>query len=740
MKVKGIIILMYLFNTFFSFSQTQDSLAWIMKERAKCITKEAAIVFLYNQSNRTEIDGVYEYCIAELRQLLRVRDYPAYKTDRAFAVALGGAYNDVGYEYNYNGQADSAILFYNKGKEVRAFIKDSLGVANIYMNTGYAYQNQARYREALEQYTKAIPIYLSKREYKILAGNYNNIASIYNIQGNVKKAVYNLMLALDYYTRVNDKNGMAWIYNSLGYVYAQQEEWSLARDWYSKGLKLATQSNNKETLALIFNNMGSLETEQRHYDLALSYHLKALKIRRGFRDVRGEVMSLNNIGNLLIITRNYPRAELYLNDGKAKSVASGYVEGLTKCYINLAELNEKCGRFDKAMVFADSAYNLAKQTDNLDQLVDAAKRAYWIEKQNGNTLKALFYLEESTKLQDSIRNREIQKEIYKKQYEYDLERQEQTFLIEKQKKELEVARQKRVRNVFILVLFFALILGTLVTRNLIQSRKKNKIIMHQKEFIEDKQKEIVDSITYAKRLQYAILPNAADIDACFSDNFILYQPKDIVAGDFYWLERVGGMLFFAVADSTGHGVPGAMVSIVCSNALNKSVREFGLTDPGKILDKTRELILETFARSNEQIRDGMDISLVVIDTAKWGPTAFELKWAGANNPLWYISNRQVFELRPDKQSVGSSDLVESFKTHTLCLQKGDSLYLFTDGYADQFGGPHGKKFKYKALKELIIANQDLPMSEQRNHFLAVFTDWKGALEQVDDVTLVGILV
>ncbi len=252
--------------------------------------------------------------------------------------------------------------------------------------------------------------------------------------------------------------------------------------------------------------------------------------------------------------------------------------------------------------------------------------------------------------------------------------------------------------------------------------------------ISQKNTEIIDSITYAKRLQEAILPPEAAIYNSVPDSFILYKPKDIVAGDFYFAEHKDDYFFVAAADCTGHGVPGAMVSLVCSNALNKAVSELELKKPGEILDKVTDMVVDTFKKGHTDIKDGMDISLCVINTK-----TREVAWAGANNPLWYINNdNELKEITANKQPVGKSEKYTLFTTHILDLAKGTLVYLFTDGYADQFGGPKGKKFKYKQLADLILRNKNLSMTEQRNILDSTFTDWKGNIEQVDDVCIIGI--
>lgn len=260
-------------------------------------------------------------------------------------------------------------------------------------------------------------------------------------------------------------------------------------------------------------------------------------------------------------------------------------------------------------------------------------------------------------------------------------------------------------------------------------------VVRQKHIIEEKQHEILDSINYAKRLQEAILPPKEFLDKHVADSFILYQPKDIVAGDFYWAEVINDKFFVAAADSTGHGVPGAMVSVVCSNALNRTVKEFKETEPGKILDKTRELVLETFEKSASEVKDGMDVSLLCIDTKNK-----KIYWSGANNPLWYFQNNELKEITADKQPIGKTEKPKPFTTHEIEYSKGTSFYLFTDGFADQFGGPKGKKFKYKQLSELLHSLIGLHAEKQVQHIFKAFEDWKGNLEQVDDVCVIGIKI
>ena len=257
------------------------------------------------------------------------------------------------------------------------------------------------------------------------------------------------------------------------------------------------------------------------------------------------------------------------------------------------------------------------------------------------------------------------------------------------------------------------------------------------EEIEHKNREIIDSINYAKRIQEAILLPPDLVKNYLPDSFVVFKPKDIVAGDFYWIEEADEKIIFGVADCTGHGVPGALVSVVCHNALNSSLREFNLTEPGKILDKTRDLVIKQFSKSQQDVKDGMDISLCSLSFK-----TLTLQWSGANNPLWILRNgaTEIEELKPDKLPVGKGNIDQKFTTHTIQLSKGDQLYIFSDGFADQFGGERGKKYKYKPFSDLILANANKSMAEQKELISKEFNVWKRDLEQVDDVCIIGVRI
>ena len=268
--------------------------------------------------------------------------------------------------------------------------------------------------------------------------------------------------------------------------------------------------------------------------------------------------------------------------------------------------------------------------------------------------------------------------------------------------------------------------------------RQKEIAEQQKILVELKNQEILDSLHYAQKLQEAILPPFKILNTYLKEFFILYKPKDIVAGDFYWFEAISkDVVLIAAADCTGHGVPGAMISVVCSNALNRAVKEFHLSTPNLILNKVRALVLETFEKSEREVYDGMDISLCSLNIK-----TRKVAWAGANIPFWIKRKDEniIEEVKGDKQSIALNIVVNDFNNHTIQLNEGDSFYLFTDGFVDQFGGEKGGKFLRKRFKEILLKNANLPMKIQHSELEKTLHQWQGILEQVDDICVIGIRV
>mgnify|MGYP002338713129 CR=1 FL=1 len=264
--------------------------------------------------------------------------------------------------------------------------------------------------------------------------------------------------------------------------------------------------------------------------------------------------------------------------------------------------------------------------------------------------------------------------------------------------------------------------------------KKNKQLEEQYDLIQTKSWEISNSFQYASHIQSTILPDEEELSSCFQDQFILIRPKNMVSGDFYWFTKIDKKIIVAAADCTGHGVAGGLMSMLGVNLLHEIVKDKRIVSPDQILNELRRLIISALEQEqHDSVISGMDMALVT-----YTPEDNLLEFAGANNPLYIVRDDKLTEYAPDKMPLSLYTRMDNFSKHYIEAKKGDQIYLFSDGFTDQFGGDHQKKFKFRPFRKLIVENNHKPMEEQKNILNRTFEAWKGELEQVDDVLVMGI--
>jgi len=570
------------------------------------------------------------------------------------------------------------------------------------------------------------------------------IGSIYYRQGNYADALKYQLQALSIAEKIKYKKGMAGALTNIGNIYDDQNNHDLALEYYMKSLKIYEELNDKVDMSSDYGNIGLVYMSEDKYNEALAYQQKALMLDKELNDERGMGFDYGNIGITYEAMGDYKNAETNYRLNLTLAQKQNDKQSMAYAYEKLLSVLARQKKFDLAKKYADSCLWAAKQVDGKNLIKAAYYDMYRMDSIQNNFKTTYNDYRMYVVYSDSLTNEENTKKLVSEQmqYEFDKKQGEEKAVQDKKDAENKAAekRQEIVSGAIGIGLLLVIIFSGLLYSRFKITEKQKKIIEEQKEIVEEKNKEVLDSITYAKRLQDAILPPISIIQKHLPESFVLYKPKDIVAGDFYWMEKAGDTIFIAAADCTGHGVPGAMVSVVCSNALNRAVKEFKITEPGKILDKVRELVLETFEKSEGDIKDGMDISLLAINAPIAIRAASIISWAGAYNSLWYLENKEMKEIAADKQPIGKHDVQKPFSTHSLNLKNGDILYLFTDGYADQFGGPKGKKFKYKQLQEKLLAMAAQSMDKQKEMLAETLDNWKGNLEQVDDILIIGIRV
>jgi tetratricopeptide (TPR) repeat protein len=713
MNKKYLGILFFFFHIAFTEAQNQravDSLLIIIKSNPSDTLMVEVLCKLASEYRYNDPEKAIGYADKALAKSEEIN----YKAGMTKALAVLGTVNMN--QSNY----EKALDYYLRSLKLSKDTGDKNGISTSNNNIGMVYWNQGKYEKALEYFLVSLKIDEELGNQTGVASSFNNIGLIYWSQNNFDKALDNFMQVITIYSQIKDKKGMAGAYSNIGGVNYYKGKKDIAIVFFKKALQLYEEINYKPGMSTTCVNLSDVLIEQKKFEEALEYSMRSLKIEKEVGNKSQMCYTYISIGN------------------------------------NYADRNQ----YAKAIENFKLAIDLAKEINALKQLSEGYKSVSGTYQQMNNYKEALDYHQKYTAIKDSILNKESSGQIAEMDAKYNNDKKNKEIQLLKKEKEIQAITQaaEKSRSVFVRnsliggCVFVLLIAMLLYNRNQVRRKAnedlalKNQNINEQKEKIEHqnielglKNKEITDSIKYAKRLQEAILPPAAFVKKLLPDSFVLYKPKDIVSGDFYFVEEWGGKTFVAAVDCTGHGVPGAFMSIVGYNLLNQALNVYGLTKPFLILNDLNKNISKMLHQTEEEsaVKDGMDICLVSIDNSKK-----ILEFAGAYNPLWIVRNGEIIELKADKFPVGAfvGEAIKSFTNHEFQLQAGDMIYMFTDGYADQFGGTSGKKFKYKQFQNMIIDNSEKPLTEQYKIFDEVFEKWRGNLEQVDDILLIGIRI
>lgn len=577
------------------------------------------------------------------------------------------------------------------------------------------------------------------------------------LKGDLKNSITKLNEAIVIFERNNEKKGLAKGYslkaNALGRLNKNKEE----LDYLLRAKHIYVTIHNKEDLAGVLTNLSNAYCKVNKYQSALDAlkELDKLELPENGSKFFTEI----SYGIIYQSLGQYEQAIIHYE--KCAQTAHQYkmidseITGLTK----IAECYQAINQMAVAKSYYYQALNLAKFNNLIVEEAEVLKGIVMVFEFEKDFKNAFNSLKQFQNIEDSIFNLEKIKSINEVENRLTLSEKEkiiaqQNFALEKEKAELSASKNRALLLIIGLIAATGAFLSTFYygrkTKKLASTIQKQKLeVENQKEIIESKNKDLTDSINYARYIQGSMLPSNKTMNDSFAEHFIIYKPKDIVAGDFYWTENVLNRPTIAVCDCTGHGVPGAMVSIVAGNALNRAIREFKLTNPAIIFDKVNQIMQETFINSDDYtVADGMDAVICVLDYDHR-----KLHIAAANNPVWIVSppskdpnfkNNESWllaQVAPDKQPIGKfKDESPHFQLKSINMERGEMVYLFTDGIADQFGGPKGKKFKYKQLQEVLTSIAKYPCLEQKEMLTKTIEDWKGNLDQVDDILIIGIRI
>ena len=631
----------------------------------------------------------------------------------------GKSYHQLGTFNSFKGNYLIALDYAFKAIKIRKSLNDKGGISATLGNIGNIYKEQGNYPKALDYYFNALKMSEELGNKKGIGGYLSNIGNVYAEQSDYPKALDCYFKVLKIAEALKDKSGIARIFGNIGNIYRGQGDYSKASDYYFKALKMNEDLRDKIGIAINFNNIGSVFYEQKNYTEALDYNFKALKITKEVGNKNGIARLLGNIGNLYTCTMNYKSAEEYLQKALALSIE-----------INALRLVEQNQQYFSELYI-----------------------------RSNQPAKALNHYKKYIAVKDSIFNEENTKKAVRTEMNFEFEKK-QAIAKAEQEKQNSIAKEEKQKQKIILILVSGFLLLVLVFASFMFNRWR--ITQQQKIIIEKQKEKIVSSITYAQLIQQSILMEETEIQKYLPDFFIYYQPKDIVSGDFYWCSKVNNLIILSAVDCTGHGVPGAFMSMIGNTLLNQIVNEKQITTPSEILRQLNMGVFEALHQKKEGAlsHDGMDIAVCCIDYKN-----NQIEYAGAQNPLYILTNNQITVINADKQTIGgkgvsASKKKESSKTeytnHIIPIKKGMSIYLFTDGYMDQFGlpakalvkeeepsstqasVPKGKKFGIQQFKALLLNNQHLSMQQQKEIIATVHENWKGNTPQTDDVLVMGI--
>lgn len=605
---------------------------------------------------------------------------------------------------------------------------------------------------------------------------YNAFGAIYQFKGDYISAINYYQQGLKLNEQLNDLRGQTIMLANIGTIYIKIREYTPALNTLKKCLSVMKKLKDEYSQASIYNNFCIIYLATKDYDLSMQYAMQSKALYEKYNDKNMLVYCYNNIANIYEeknmkdeALQNYKIALKYAEE-------TDNVTEIARTYSEIGHLLLLKGDFAESLIYLKKSEKLAIENKDVDTQSEIYLFLYEYYKKKNQHSDALKSFEKHHELKDSLTKETKQREISHIQFEYDYQKKvtqdslkmegERAMSLEKIKaKNAEIASAKIMLTAIIIVVALLIIVSLIIYNRfkLTQRQKhiieeKNRQTEVQKLIIEEKQKEILDSINYAKRIQDSLLHNFETIKRFFSDTFVLSDPKDIVSGDFYWLSKhisnetklnngrsqITEMYYVAVCDSTGHGVPGGFMSLLNMAYLSEAINERGITEPHKIFDYARERLISTISKNDQ--KDGFDGVLMRFDkkmefeNKQLVSTNFSLSYSAAYNSPILIRNNELIELASDKMPVGYGERTEKFSNYTLEINKGDIIYIYTDGYADQFGGPRGKKFKYKQLNDLLLSIHNAPMDEQLKTLSQTFRDWKGNIEQVDDVCMVGIKI
>lgn len=583
------------------------------------------------------------------------------------------------------------------------------------------------------------------RDTNWIAVSYDNIARVHWMNEDPPQALFFLQKKLALCEMRHDLTGVANCYNNMGAVYRGTKNLDKALENFQKSHEIRIKLHDTIGMGSSLANIGMIYDMRGDMRTGLTYYFQSRKMREKQKDIMNLAVVYTNIGSAYIKLRVIDSALIALDSALLLYRQLGDLRGLASNYQNMGSALYALKQYPESKAYEDSAIVFGRKSGKLEVVLNAYGELSKIEEELGNFQEALHWQVRKFELYDTLYNTNMSGQVAEMEAKYQSEKKQR----ENDQLKADAARNAVINNFLYALAGLGLIIAGVLFYAYRNKRKSNRALAKQNKQIESQKKEITDSITYAQRIQQAILPAADTLQNEFAESFALYKPKAIVSGDFWWTQTHNGKLIIAVGDCTGHGVPGAFMSMLGVDKLT-TLAPFSVS-PAELLSSLNRSVKETLRTGNEAheheartglisktiVQDGMDLALLSFDPAKR-----KLVYAGANRPLWIFNAKKEWrEYKPTKAAIGGHiGINQQYEQEEVSLSPGDTLYLFTDGFADQFGGPEGKKIMTRRLRDWLTELQALSMDGQRQELDTRFANWKGNNEQVDDVLVIGIRI
>lgn len=638
---------------------------------------------------------------------------------------------NLGY-YFYTNEGETKKAFecaYNAEKKAKQ-IGYKRGLASSYTLLGLLFDSNYINDSILKYLSQSISIYKELND--TLCDNYLTntyyLANAYARMGVLNKSIELYLNGLKISELSNNYRHKIRFNNIIAFFYSDRFEYKKSIKYFKNAIALVKKEDTMNYYPFFYRGLGNAFCNLKDFDKSILYHRRSLNISVIKNDTTNICYNYIGIGNNYKSQNNFDSALKYLN----KSLISKDYIINAESYLYLGEVFTSQKKYKLARINFNNCLNIVKPLGLKDFLLYNYKKLYQLDSITNNNLGYVENYKLYKSYSDSIYNLESEKKIIASELDYKFDK-EKMLLNLKQEQKNKMAEIESNRKNILIASICAVVLLLLIF--LAFKNKANKLISYQKHLVEEKHKEIKDNITYAQRIQSSIIPKEV---TKLAENFVLYKPKDIVSGDFYWSSEseVENELYLCVADCTGHGVSGAMMSMLNISTLSELINMKWLSDTGLILNNVRNKIIKSLnPNGNEGVNDGMDCVI-----GKFNFETKTLQYSAANNSFYIVRNNELIVCKADKMPVGLGMKNDDFKSTTIQLMSGDMVYMFTDGYADQFGGKENKKFKYKQLEDLFLRINSLGLDEQRKILNDTFIDWMGSNEQTDDVLIVGIKI